>query len=58
MSFVAHSGEEHKHGTQVAQSPGPALLLKSCVILDKLLDLSEPRFPHMKMGVMVMIITT
>lgn len=57
MSIMTHSGEEHKHWTQVAQSPVPVLLLNICVILGKLLDLSEPQFPHMKMGVMVLIIT-
>lgn len=55
---MAHSGEEHQHWAQVAQSLDPALPLKTCVILDKLIDLSEPPFPHMKMGVMVMIIIT
>ena len=35
----------------------PALLLKRWVTLGKLFDLSEPQFPHLKTGVM-MIVTT
>ena len=38
---------EHRSGTtQTAWDQVPALLLTSCVIVDKLLNLSVPQFPH------------
>lgn len=42
----------------MAQRPIPTLLRNGCVILGKLLDVSEPLFPLLKMGVMILVMLT